>query len=653
MSQVAERSPLELGREAASRHAWRDAFDHFRTADSQSSLGPEDLEGLAEAAWWSGRLEDCISARERAYALYLEADQPRRAAVVALSLADDYFAKLANSIGAGWFNRAERLLENEGDCVEQGYLASMQAHGALMAGDLDAGLEAAVRTLEIGMRFGDRDLQGLGLLLQGKVLVSKGDVEDGLAMLDEATVAAVGGELGPYASGIVYCVAISTTAELADYDRAGQWTEASRRWCERQSISGFPGVCRVHRAEIMRLRGSWIEAEQEARRALTELKPFNLLFAAEGFYELGEVRLRMGDLPGAEDAFRQAHELGREPQPGLALLRLSEGNVRAAFNSIKRVLDDDSGDRLHRARLIPGFVETALAADETVSAREAVEELGNTVETYQSNALKASYLSARGMVELKEGDARSSIKSLREALKMWKKAELPYEAARARVALASALDMDGDNDGAIFELRAARSSFEELGAALDLKNVSAMLEDETLAPARVKSARTTKTFMFTDIVGSTNLAEALGDDAWGDVLAWHDNALRSLFERHGGEEIKQTGDGFFVAFDTPNDAVECAVGIQRELAEHRRKTGFAPRVRIGLHSAEATRKGRDYEGREIHAAARIGAQAEGGEILASTTVVDAARIRFPVSDPRTVSLKGLSSPIAVASIAAD
>lgn len=653
MSQVLEESPLQAGREAIARHAWREAFDLLSAADAVAALDPEDLEKLAEAAWWTGRLQHCIESRERAFAGYQKRGETRRAAKVALDVSHDYFGKLAHSIGAGWFNRAERLLQAEGDCAEQGYLSMFHAMSMLPMGDFDGAIIASKRTLDIGMRFGDRDLQAYGLTLKGMALVKRGDVPAGLALLDEATVAAVSGEVGPMASGIIYCMAISATAALADYERAGQWTEASRKWCERQSIAGFPGVCRVHRAEIMRLRGSWAEAEQEARRALNELQNFNLEFAAEGFYEIGEIRTRMGDLEEAKDAFRQAHELGRDPQPGLALLYLAEGNVEAAASALKSALDDPSLDRLRRCRLLTPQVSTALATGDFETARAAVEEAESISESYGSTVLKACSLLVRGELQMAEGDHAAAVQNCRQSWRLWKEADLPYEGARARVALAVALRANDDEAGAELELRAARSTFHKLGAVLDLRRVMDLLGEEVavgLPRASVPSARVTRTFMFTDIVSSTNLVEAIGDEAWEGVLGWHDQTLRKLFTNHCGEEVKQIGDGFFVAFENPYEAVECAVGIQRRLAEHRKEHGFAPQVRVGLHSVEATRKGQDYGGKGVHEAARIGALARGGEILASADVIQAARARFPVSATRTVELKGVSEPMAVATI---
>ena len=229
MSQVLERSPLEAGRDAVARHEWREGYDLLREAEKTQPLGPEDLEGLAEAAWWTGRLDDCIVAREQAHALFLAAGNPRKAARMAIMVADDYFAKRAHATGAGWLNRAQRLLETEGDCAEQGYLMLMQGMSAMSMGDHEAAIATAGTILDIGTRHGDLDLQAFALLMEGSARVMKGDVERGLALLDEATVAAVSGSIGPFASGIIYCMAITSTARLADYQRAGEWTEASRQ----------------------------------------------------------------------------------------------------------------------------------------------------------------------------------------------------------------------------------------------------------------------------------------------------------------------------------------------------------------------------------------------------------------------------------------
>ncbi|MCH7836726.1 MAG: LuxR family transcriptional regulator, partial [Chloroflexi bacterium] len=446
---------LQEGRDAFERHAWQEALELLTAVDASEDLSPEDLERLADAAFWTGRTDECIEALERAYAGFTEAGNARGAASVAINLAFHHFAKLAPSVAAGWSSRAMRLLETEPDCPEHGHLARISTNVTMSVGNLDGALEYAKRTYEIGSRFGDRDLQAFGLFDQGNVLVAKGQVEEGMALLDEAMVAAVSGELGPLATGVIYCSMITTCERLADYRRAAEWTDAAQRWCGRQSIAGFPGLCRVQHAQIMRLRGAWAEAEKEATRARDELQGFNLRAAGEAFYQIGEIRLRMGDLPAAEDAFCRAHELGRVPQPGHALLRLAEGNIDAASSMINRAIADQSWDRLARARLLPPQVEIAVAAGDLETARSATDEMEAIVEAYATPALQASAACARGALQLAEGDAAAACESLRRGWRLWQEVEAPYEAARARMLIADAFRAEGDDEAAVLELRAA------------------------------------------------------------------------------------------------------------------------------------------------------------------------------------------------------
>lgn len=639
--------PLTAGREAVLRHAWREGCDLLTEADSRHGIGPEDLERLATAAWWSSRLDSCISARERAFAAYLDAGDRRAAALVALALAKDYYAKGSAPIGTAWLNRAERLLAAEPECVESGQLARLKcviAHEGL--GDYDQALEHARRALEIAVRFGDRELEALALHDQGRALVAKGQVAEGNALMDEATAAAVSGELNPYNTAVVYCNTITACVDLADYGRAGDWTEAAKRWCERQSISGFPGMCRVYRASIMILRGAWPEAEREARLACDELDDFNLSYAAEAFYELGEVRRRTGDAAGAEEAFRHAHELGRNPQPGLALLQLAEGKVESACAGIRQALDGESRE-LRRGQLLPAQVEIALALPDPATARAAAEELTTVAERYGSEALQAAALATWSRIAVAGGDAHGAIRDARRALRFWQAVGAPFEAARARTLLAAGYLAQGDRDSAVLELEAAAATFARLGALPDVRRAREQLEALGAAGTTLDLPRgsETRTLMFTDMVRSTSLVEAIGDEAWADLLRWHDETLRTLFVAHEGEEVDQAGDGFFVVFPDATAAVECAVAIQRTLAEHRRAHGFAPRVRIGLHTAHTVRRGTGYRGKGVHEAARIAATAGGGEIVASAATLDGTALRFPVSAPRPAELKGVSQPV--------
>jgi len=646
---------LQAGRDAIKRRAWREAFDLLRAADASAELSPEDLESLAKVAWCTGRFQDYIDTYERSYAKYVEKGNHNRAAYVALWLAESYTSRGAASVAGGLRNRAERLLEQAPESPEHGYLAAF-AHisSALAQGDLDGALAYANSTFEIGRRFGDRDLQAFGLYHKGNILLRKGEVTEGTVLLDEAMAAALGGELTPEATRGIFCGTIGTCQRLGDYRRAAEWIEAAERWCEREDLAAVSGECRVHRAQIMRLRGAWVKAEKEARRACDEYRSWNigLDHAGDALYEIGEIRLRRGDFGAAEDAFRQTHELGREPQPGLALLRLAEGKVEAAASSIKRALANEALSPLARVRRLPAQVEIALAAGDLDSARSAIVELERIAKTYQTSALEASAVCARGTLELAEGNASAAYRSLRQGLRLWQEVDAPYEAARTRMLLASACRAEGDDENAALELQAAHSAFERLGAVPDARRAADSLGRDAAAarvPLRATS-ESTRTFMFTDIVKSTALVEAMGDDAWEDLLRWHDLTLRSLFAGHGGEEIDHTGDGFFVAFKSAPPAIECAVAIQRALADHRRAHGFSPQVRIGLHAAKAIYRGFHYRGKGVHQAARIAALAEAGEILVSQETVIADLTRFAVSKPRKVLLKGISVPVQVVTI---
>lgn len=645
---------LQAGRDAIKRRAWREASDLLSAANASVKLSPEDLESLAKVAWCTARFQEGIDTYERAYAIYVEQDNHSRAARAALWLAKRYESKGAASVAAGWRTRAERLLEQEPECLGHGYLAYAHARIALNQGDLSRALEHANRMFEIGTRFGDRDLQAEGLSYKGWILVRKGEVAEGTVLLDEAMAAALGGELGPDVTQPIFCRTIAVCQSLADYRRAAEWIEAAEGRCEREDLVTVPADCRAHRVEIMRLRGAWAKAEQEARRACDEFRNWDvgLGHAGAALYEIGEIRLRKGDFSAAEDAFRQAHELGEEPQPGLSLLRLAEGKVEAAASSIKRALVDVSMSPLDRARRLPAQVEIALAAGDMDSARSAAMELERIAKTYRASALGASAVCARGALELAEGDVSAACRSLREGLRLWQQEDMPYEVARARTLLATACRAEGDEETAVLELQAAHSAFERLGAVPDARRAANSLgRDATAAgvPLRATS-EIPRTFMFTDIVKSTTLVEAIGDEAWEDLSRWHDMTLRSLFAGHGGEEIDHAGDGFFVAFRTTPPAIECAVAIQRALADHRRLQRFSPQVRIGLHAAKATYRDFHYSGKGVHQAARIAALAEAGEILVSQETLGADLTRFAVSKPRKVTLRGISDPVQVVTI---
>jgi class 3 adenylate cyclase len=399
----------------------------------------------------------------------------------------------------------------------------------------------------------------------------------------------------------------------------------------------------------MHLRGSWADAEREAKRACEELSRYDVLYGGEAQYAIGEVRLRLGDLDGAREAFRQAHQLSREPEPGRSLLRLAQGDVQGANISIKRALAGVEARAFSQARLLPAAVEIGLAAGDLDSVAQHVAELEQIAGSFRTTAVTATAEYARGLLLLAHGDTALALARLRHAVELWHEVGAPYETARARTALGEAFRADGDEDAALLEFESAKGAFERLGALPDAKRVGQLLGQEEGIAARA-GERVTRTFVFTDIVGSTPLVEALGDDAWQELIRWHDQTLRAIVNRYGGTEVRQTGDGFFVAFEEASAAIEAAVAVQRSLAEHRRGHGFAPQVRIGLHEAEASTRAIDFAGRGVHEAARIGSIAGGGQILASVNTVQSAATRFPISTPRPVTLKGVSQPIDVVTI---
>jgi class 3 adenylate cyclase len=631
------------------RHAWQEAFDRFREAEAVAELAAEDLEALALAAFFVARPDVQTDAKERAFKRHEADGNAVRAAYLAADIARSYGYQGKLSIASAWRRRAERLIGTNGDTYAHGYLALIASEAAAAAGELDRAMEQAERAVAIGAQAGDPDLTASAQVNLGALKIASGATSDGFALMEEASIAAVNGDLSPFESGVTACRMIGACRDLTDYRRASEWIEATERYCDRQSLEGFPGICRIHRAEVAAVGGEWDRAEHELERATTELTAFNAVPpVADGYYAIGDIRRLRGDFEGAEAALREAHARGRSPQPALALIRLAQGNARAAAGAIDGAVADVTWDRWARARLLPAQVEIALAVGDLAQARAAVDELRSIIETYPSPALVAGCRVALGRVLLAEGDVPGAVRELRTAIKQWREVGAPYEVARGRSILSRALRMTGDQDDADLELRAAMEEFGRLGAKVDLEEAERQARDAEERRSGPQTAR--KTFMFTDIVGSTNLAEALGDDAWERLLRWHDDMIRTLVGRGSGQIVNSTGDGFFAAFESPSAAVQTAIAIQRALRDHADSSGFAPSVRIGLHTALANQRGSDYSGIGIHVAARIAGLAAGREIVASADVVEEAG-DVAATETRTAEIRGASAPVTVATIA--
>jgi tetratricopeptide (TPR) repeat protein len=466
---------IDAARDARSRYAWGEAFDLFAAADAVEPLGPDELDHMAECAWWVGKMRHCIALRERAHAAYLKDGNVLRAARVATDLADHHFDLMESQSAAAWIQKASRLLEDQPESIEHGWLKETQAIMARTEADVDKIHSLSAEANAIAARFQDRDLFAISHATQGMAVTYGGDVDAGLKMVEEATIGAVNGELGPWATGWIYCISIAMHAHAADWQRAGHWTEAAVDWCNRQAINGFPGVCRVHRAEIMRLRGDLSVAEEEARTASVELASFNLMFSAQAFRELGEVRLKMGDLDGAEEAFQQAQEMGVTPQPGLTEALVQRGKTQAAGASIRRALADRSMGPLDRAKLLPTQVDVALLLEDGDTARSAALELREIADTHGRPALRAAAAAASAAVGLADGDLDQAAIAAVEARELFHEVDLAYEEARATQLLGQVHLAAGNDEQARAELDAALSTFDSAGAVPDAVRVRELL----------------------------------------------------------------------------------------------------------------------------------------------------------------------------------
>lgn len=467
---------LTRARDALEHRRWQEAFELLSAADEAGPLRGEDLDGLAEAALWLGRPHASLIARQRAHTAFTDDGDVGRAAMAAVTLSLHFAARLRFSVAGGWFQRAERLLADEPECREHGFLAWAATMFAIASGDHESALQAAVRVFDLGCRFGVPDLQALGLTFQGFIRVRQGEVAEGMRLMDEGMTWAVSGQLAPLPSALIFCRTISTCYDLADYRRASEWMEAITDCFARTGITSFPGDCEAHSVGILVGRGAWSEGEVRARRACAAMEPIDRTHVGLALSEIGEIRLRIGDLQGAEEAFARAAETGASPHPGLALLRLAQGDADSAATSIAVTLADETWDLLARARLLPAQVEIAVSNGDVETAKRAAVELCEIADTYASPALMAAAECARGASLLADGDAAAAVGALRRGVQLWREASAPYDAAKARTRLAEALLQQGELANALLEIETARTSFDSLGARLDVERAARLTE---------------------------------------------------------------------------------------------------------------------------------------------------------------------------------
>ena len=467
-------------REAYARRQWPAAREGLRTARAVrrgrgGDLAGADLALLHDAAWWLGLADDSVAVGTDAYRALVADGDGRRAAWVAIGVAVNHLLRDEAEPGLAWLGRAGGLLADLPECPEQGYLRYVtEVEAGLDGPDLEGTITAAREVRALGLRLAEPTLLACGQLGEGRALLRLGQVADGLRLLDQAMLAVATGELHPEWAGDLYCHMMAACHELGDIRRSRRWTAATEQWLT--TIAGavlFTGICRVHRAQLHQVAGNWAHAEHDAHDVCRDLDGIHRATSGEGHYLLGEIHRLRGKDTAAELAYRAAHRRGRDPQPGLALLRLTQGHTAAAAAAIRAALSAQPGHPLKRAWLCAAQVEITIAAADPATARKASDELTETATTFDSPALGAAARQAEGAVWLVAGRAPEALSALREACRGWQELDAPYETARVRVLLAAAHRDLGDGETAQWELDEATATFTALGAAADLRTLAA------------------------------------------------------------------------------------------------------------------------------------------------------------------------------------
>jgi DNA-binding CsgD family transcriptional regulator len=471
---------LRQGRECYERGAWTDAHRALLLADQSAPLDVDDLERLSTSAYLIGHdleFERCVGRRHRAH---VEAGERDRAARCTFWLGLALLFRGETTQANAWIARGQRLIAGC-DCVERGYLLLPLAEQQVRDGRVAAAHMAAATAAAIGDRFGDADLVALARHVQGRALIRQDQVLAGLELLDETMLAVIAGDLSPIVTGLMYCSVIEACRQVYALSRARDWTFALSAWCEGQSEAvAFNGTCLVHRAEIMQFQGAWPDALAEASLACERSERADRKPPAAALYQQAEIHRLRGEYARAEEAYRGASRMGYDPQPGLALLRMAQGQTDAACAAIRQLVSATT-DRIRRARLLPAWLEIMLAAGDLQEARGACGELQSASEAFEADVLRATAVAAQGAIALAEGNAQEALGPLRGAFEAWTRLEAPYESARVRVLIGLACRGLGDEETTALEFGAARAVFEQLGARPDLTRLDSL---DAAAPSR-------------------------------------------------------------------------------------------------------------------------------------------------------------------------
>ncbi len=458
--------PDVLGRARRAFEAgdWDAACAAFAVTDDEATLEAADLERWATACQFSGRIQDSVGPLERAVAAHTAAGDRRGAARAALQLANQELERRKTAVARGWRNRAATLLAHEEESREHGFLAWLTSRTAIFSGDMEEAARQSALAVEIGRRIGDPELEALGLNYQALTFLALGDVARGVPLQDEAAASVLSGQVGPWAGGMIFCAVIWGCVNRGDWQRANEWIDHFNRWVERQGVAPFPGLCRLHRAEVLSMRGELAEAERELL-ALREILSVTAPYAEGDLHRvLGEVRMARGDLDGADEAFRRACELGWDPQPGRALLQVKQGNAAQALRALERSLESRSWATMQRrAVLLAHLVVVAVAAGDKERATAALAELDGSPGLTGSPAIEALALRARAELAFSEGRSTEAIGALRRAAELWQEVGSPLAVGSLRIRLAELLRADGDPETANLELTAAERAFRQIG----------------------------------------------------------------------------------------------------------------------------------------------------------------------------------------------
>jgi len=589
---------VEAAHAAAAQGDWQRAHELFARADGDGLVAVVDLPVLAEVAYAAGRLDVTIEAWERAHHALAQAGEREPAAGAAVRVAMHLLFDTALMAPVrGWLRRAERFLDDGVETPGHAWYAVVRTYERMLMGDREASRTWARRAVEVGSACDDA-AAAIGQVAEARLLILDGDVEQGLGLLDEAGLAAVSGELDPLSTGVVYCELVCALQGLAQYDRAEEWTDAMEQWARTGAVGSLHGRCRVHRAEILRLRGSYDEAEAEVLAAYEELRPYLRRELGWPLTELGRIRLRKGDLDGAEEALVAADHAGWEPHPSLALVWLARGDVTAAGAAIRDALERPSAapskelppdTDLGRAPLLAADVEASVALGDLDRALAAADQLDDVAARYQSEALRAAAAHARGRVLLGGGDGAGAEASFADAERRWHQVGAPYEAALARAALADARPLRAG--GAPTEPPRARSAADSIRREGDYWTV--VFDGRTVRVRDTKGMRFLARLLaepgrelhVLDLAGAQAGPAGAGADA-GELL---DERAKAAYRRRLAEIDEDIDEAR--AHHDPERAAHAEAERELLVRELARAVGLGGRDRLAGSASERARAG--------------------------------------------------------------